>query len=73
MALKGTGSFEQWITDRIDFEEIHPKSGDTGDFEAWITDRIDFSTFVEAEAAPVDAGGVLPSHTHPSRFTNLRM
>lgn len=44
-----TGTFEQWITNRIDFETHHPATGGDGDFEQWITDRIDFAEYVEQE------------------------
>ena len=47
-----TGTFEGTITDRIDFVDVAPKSGNTGDFEATITDRLDFMDYVKAAAAP---------------------
>ena len=43
------GTFEQWITDRIDFKTGKPRSGNTGDMEQWITDRIDFSEYQTGE------------------------
>lgn len=45
------GTFEYWITDRIPFDVLPPKSGNTGDFEKWLTDRLPFEVYVEAEEA----------------------
>ena len=45
------GTFDIWITNRLSFRTVVPKSGNTGDFEKWITDRIRFSDYVEAAAA----------------------
>lgn len=42
------GTFENWITNRITFEDIPPKLGDTGDFEKWITNRIYWQDYVES-------------------------
>lgn len=50
--MPDTITFEDTITDRIDFETAAPRSGSTGDFESVITDRIDFLEFVEIEVAP---------------------
>ena len=45
-----SGTFENWITDRIGFVVVPPKSGDTGDFEKTITDRLFFVEYQEAAA-----------------------
>ena len=44
------GTFEFWITDRITFQAIPPKSGDTGDFEKWLWDRGYWEDYVEQAA-----------------------
>lgn len=41
------GTFEYFITDRITFQNVPPKSGDTGDLEKWFTDRMRFEDYVE--------------------------
>lgn len=46
------GTFNYWITDRIMFQTLTPKSGKTGDFEKWITDRQYWHDYVEVTAAP---------------------
>lgn len=50
MPAQDTGTFEQTITDRIDFQDVHPRTGSNGDFEQTLTDRIDFEDYVEAVA-----------------------
>ena len=50
---KDSGTFDYWITDRITFATIPPKSGDTGTFDKWITDRIYWRDYVEAVVAAV--------------------
>jgi hypothetical protein len=51
-----TGNFDQWITNRTQFNTIHGRSGNNGDFEKWITnhnyfeDYVSFPTAEEAEA-----------------------
>lgn len=40
------GAFEQFITDRIDFETGAPRIGNSGDFEQFVTDRIDLEEYV---------------------------
>ena len=45
------GTFDYWITDRLTFQTIAPKSGSTGDFDRWITDCIAFRDYVEAAEA----------------------
>lgn len=42
------GTFDAWITDRLTFATLTPKTGDTGGFDAWITDRLYFADYVEA-------------------------
>ena len=44
------GTFDLWITDRIQFSIAKPKTSDTGDFDRWITDRIPFETYQIAVA-----------------------
>lgn len=51
-----TGTFDYWITDRLTFQDVPPKSGDTGDFENWIWDRGFWEDYVEATAAPPVGG-----------------
>ena len=45
------GTFDNWITDRTDFEYGTPRSSDTGTFDLWFTDREFFWVYVEAAAA----------------------
>lgn len=47
-----TGLFDAWITDRIYFQVVPPRTGSTGEFESWITDRIYYRDYVEAELVP---------------------
>jgi len=58
------GEFELWITDRIFFQNVPPKTGDTGTFEAWITDRIYFEDYVEQAA-------VTRIPRHPAQYNTL--
>ena len=51
MAAQDSGTFDLWITGRIPFDAITPKSGSTGDFDRWITDRLHFDTYQEVAAA----------------------
>lgn len=44
---KDSGTFDYWITDRIGFKSVPPRSGNTGDFEKWITDRIGFEFYAK--------------------------
>lgn len=47
------GTFEQWITDRLDFTTGMPRVGDSGDMEQWITDRLDFAEYQEVTAVGI--------------------
>lgn len=47
-----TGSFDFWITSRIAFQDIPPKSGDTGDFDIWLWDRGYWEDYVEETTCP---------------------
>lgn len=44
------GTFDYWITDRLTFATLPPKTGDTGTFDQWLTDRVTFADYVEAAA-----------------------
>lgn len=57
------GTFDVWITDRLAFQTVKPKTGDTGDFDSWITDRLYWHDYVETEAA-----GVAPQMMHYARL-----
>lgn len=48
MSYSNPSTFDIWITDRIDFDILPSKTGNTGDFENWITDRIYYATFSSA-------------------------
>lgn len=45
------GTFDVWISDRLAFQTLKPKSGDTGDFDSWISDRLYWHDYVETAAA----------------------
>lgn len=47
---KDPGTFDYWITDRLTFSTLPPKSGNTGTFDYWIADRQYFLDYVETEA-----------------------
>lgn len=44
------GTFDYWITDRLTFVTVPPKSGNTGTFDQWITDRQTFEDYVATAA-----------------------
>lgn len=51
------GTFDLWITGRVQFGSTRPKADDTGDFDRWITDRISFETYqVAADTLTADQG-----------------
>lgn len=45
---KDSGTFDYWITNRITFESIPPKSVNTGTFDSWITNRLYFEDYSES-------------------------
>lgn len=59
-----TGLFDGWITDRIYFQVVPPRTGSTGEFESWITDRIYYRDYVEAELVPPEPPVVPPARRH---------
>ena len=42
-------NFDLWITNRISFNIVEPKSGSTGDFDLWIAKHIPWWELQEAE------------------------
>jgi len=52
-----TGTFDYWLTGRISFATIPPRTGNTGTFDDWPADRVYFHDYVEAaEEAGFSAG-----------------
>ena len=65
------GTFDFWITNRLTFRTVVPKSGNTGDFEKWITDRIRFSDYVSASVTII-VGSTTWGHDTGVLETNVR-
>jgi len=51
VAAQDTGTFDEWIADRVYFGTLEPRSGNTGTFDEWLTDRIYFDAYQEVAAA----------------------